>query len=213
MEHNQPLFPVAEALAADLAGAQVDLNEAQKALAYLRAQKDGQALFTYLQAVVDHGNAVIRSRQTLAYYRDLRDACWRHLRPLQENYLQLVQTFAWSLRLARYYRAVPQDVQRAATGAGDPIPELDVARAAPRIPDLGETFTGPILNLDDDMVMVKVPGFPAERAIAVIQAAVGARPNYRIGNSARVIVEQMRTLRNGRVVLEVRPAPATPKPS
>ena len=70
-------FPIAEALAADLAGAGVDPNEAQKALAYLRSRRSGKAFFDYLQAVVNNGQVVIRSRQTLDYYRVLQQACQR----------------------------------------------------------------------------------------------------------------------------------------
>ncbi len=98
---------ISEALAADLAGAQVDPNEAQKALAYLRSKGQSRALFEYLQSVVNNGQAVIRSGRTLGYYRDLLAICQRHLRPLQGDYPQLLSTFAWSLRLLRYYRAVP----------------------------------------------------------------------------------------------------------
>lgn len=99
---------VAEALAADLAGAGVDPNEAQKALAYLRSKRDGKALFDYLQSVVTNGGVVIRSGRTLGYYRDLQRACQRHLRPLQNDYEQMVLAFGWSLRLLRYYRVVPE---------------------------------------------------------------------------------------------------------
>ncbi|NTV63977.1 MAG: hypothetical protein HGA65_10635 [Oscillochloris sp.] len=85
----------------------MDPNEAQKALAYLRSKGEGKALFSYLQAVVNNGQAVIRSGRTLGYYRDLLTICQRHLRPLQSDYKLLLATFAWSLRLLRYYRAVP----------------------------------------------------------------------------------------------------------
>ncbi len=101
------ILSIAEALAADLAGAGVDPNEAQKALAYLRSKRNGKALFEYLQAVVTNGNVVVRSGQTLNYYRDLQSACQRHLRPLQDDYQHMVLAFGWSLRLLRYYRAVP----------------------------------------------------------------------------------------------------------
>lgn len=99
---------IAEALAADLAGAQVDPNEAQKALAYLRSQGNGKALFDYLHAIVNNGRVVIRSGRTLGYYRELLAACERHLGPLKDDYEQMLLTFGWSLRLLRYYRAVPE---------------------------------------------------------------------------------------------------------
>ena len=101
----------AEELAQALADANVDPNEAQKALAYMRSQKDGRALFDYLETIVRNGGAVIRSGRTLSYYRDLLQACKAYLKPLQNNYAEMLWTFGWSLRLLRYYRAVPAAVR------------------------------------------------------------------------------------------------------
>jgi len=46
---------------------------------------------------------VIRSNQTLDYYRNLQSACQRHLRGMA--YEELALTLGWALRLLRYYRA------------------------------------------------------------------------------------------------------------
>src|SRR5262245_4963828 len=97
--------PIAESLAADLAGARVDPNEAQKALAYLRGKRDARLFFDYLRAIVDDGRAVIRSGQTLNYYRDLLAASERRLRGMSAE--EMAQTLGWAIRLLRYYRAVP----------------------------------------------------------------------------------------------------------
>lgn len=104
------IFRVAQHLAADLAGAEVDPNEAQKALSYLRSKGKNEALFDYLKAIMNNGSVVIRSRRTLNYYRALERACEYHLRPIakdESSYETLLLTFGWSLRLLRYYRAVP----------------------------------------------------------------------------------------------------------
>ncbi len=104
------IFRVAQHLAADLAGAEVDPNEAQKALSYLRSKGKNEALFDYLKAIMNNGSVVIRSRRTLNYYRALEHACEYHLRPIaqkESSYQTLLLTFGWSLRLLRYYRAVP----------------------------------------------------------------------------------------------------------
>jgi hypothetical protein len=102
---------IAHALASDLAEAEVDPNEAQKTLAYLRSKQESDALFDYLQAVVTNGRVVIRSNRTLGYYTDLEKACRKHLTPLKKDYPVMLQTFAWSLRLLRYYRQVPESVR------------------------------------------------------------------------------------------------------
>ena len=50
---------------------------------------------------------MIRSKQTLDYYREIQGACDRHLRPLRSDDQRVLQTCAWSLRLLRYYKEVP----------------------------------------------------------------------------------------------------------
>lgn len=203
---------IAEALAADLAGASVDPNEAQKALAYLRSKRNGKALFDYLQAIVNNGQVVIRSRQTLDYYRNLQIACQRHLRPLQNNYDEIVTAFAWSLRLLRYYRAVPQAITSKAAQ-----PRVAPAQAAPpeqrptapQLPAVGEIFTGKVTAADESAVIVAVPGFGEDKVTGVISAdALGGRTDrYRVGNAARVEVTGVRQLKSGRTILELKPAP------
>lgn len=211
MPYIEPDFPIAEALAADLAGAQVDPNEAQKSLAYLRGKPgDGRALFAYLDTVVSYGDAVIRSGRTLSYYKDLQRACKRHLQPLQQDYDKLLRTFAWSLRLLRYYRTVP-DAAEEKQARRLAEPELPKP-AAPKIPPVGEIFTGTILDLDDDTVLIEVPGFNTGDAIGVIKAPANARPRYRVGNAARVEVLAERITKVGRRVLELKPAPAERPP-
>lgn len=206
-------FSIAEALAADLAGASVDPNEAQKVLAYLRSKRDGRALFDYLQTVVNNGNAVIRSSRTLDYYHNLLTACQRHLRPLQHDYEELVKAYAWSLRLLRYYRTVPTaaEEKRAETQPQTAAPRQAPPAAkpqptVPQLPEVGTIFTGKILDFDDETVMIAVPNFADDVAIALIKASIAERPRYRIGNTARVEVVNIRTLKSGRILLEVKPA-------
>jgi hypothetical protein len=102
----------AEKLARALAEARVDPNEAQKALAYLRSERRGAALFDYLDLIGTKGTgAVVRSNQTLGYYQDLSALCDKHLGPLKPDYGLLVQTYALALRLLRYYIATPRTQQ------------------------------------------------------------------------------------------------------
>jgi len=100
------LIERASALARDLHDARVDHNEAQKALAYLRINRDGQAYFAYLRAIVRKGEVVIRSDQTLDYYRDLLRLSEHHLRNLSPE--DMTATLAWAIRLLRYYKKVPE---------------------------------------------------------------------------------------------------------
>lgn len=205
-----------ELLAADLAGAQVDPNEAQKALAYLRSVRDPRRFFDYLRAINQDGRAVIRSNQTLGYYRELLAACERHLRGLDAQ--EMAYTLGWAIRLLRYYRVVPQasrphlaparaEERRPAAPMAEPPPPPPPAKSGPELPAVGETFTGKITEMDASMAILAVPGFLAEKAIGLLSADVADLRRYKVGNAARVEVIEQKTQRSGRVLLIVRPAP------
>lgn len=205
-------FDIAALLAADLAGAQVDPNEVQKTLAFLRSRRgDGRALFRYLEAVLAGGHAVIRSGRTLGYYRDINAACRRHLRPLQDDYETLLQTFAWSARLLRYYRAVPWAAEAKARGELTAAPEVPapppLAPKGPAIPEIGETIQGKVLALDETVALIEVRGFSQEKVVAVLRAEHMAGKRFREGNVATVEVTGVRTAKSGRTIVEVKAKP------
>lgn len=163
----------AELLAADLAGAGIDPNEAQKALAYLRSKRDPKAFFDYLQAIVTNGQAVIRSRQTLDYYRNLQDACQRHLRGMA--YEEMALTLGWALRLLRYYRAVPWAAEERAAERRAPrqaprqaaAAEAGTATSAP--PQPAPRAAAPALP--------QTPQLPRDFAMALSKSNAGSLPN------------------------------------
>lgn len=208
---------VAEAMAADLAGARVDPNEAQKALAYLRSKRDPKGFFDYLQAVVANGQVVIRSRQTLDYYRSLQQICLRHLRGME--YEEMAQTLGWALRLLRYYRAVPEAVQRQTAApeprrqpqAAAPEPKHEPQKEGPTIPAVGEVFAGLVLERDDELVVIEVPGFTRDKAVAVLKVEPDT-PRWREGKDrARCEVIGQRE-RDGLTILRVKWSKAAPRP-
>ncbi len=217
-------------LACDLFEAHVDPNEAQKALAYLRIHRDSAAYFMYLRTIVNDGRAVIRSNQTIGYYRELLSASERHLRDMAPH--QMVETLGWAIRLLRYYRAVPDaERSRVASPVGrEPFPPrarttppvarqqpvrstqtiiAEPAPAGPTVPAIGATFTGKVAAVDEQAVQVNVPGFDEEKVVGIMKADVvpGGTAKYRAGNAARVEVIGVRTLKNGRTVIELKPAP------
>ncbi|MFV9504093.1 MAG: hypothetical protein AB4911_05950 [Oscillochloridaceae bacterium umkhey_bin13] len=203
-------FAIAEALAADLAGASVDPNEAQKALAYLRSKRDPKLFFTYLDAVVTNGHVVIRSRQTLDYYRDLQQIFRRHLSGM--SYEELAPTLGWGLRLLRYYRAVPEAIQRQTLPTPPLSREVALTQAPPaprpatrrEPPAVGDEFTGKVLDGDAQVFVIQVPGFTEQEAVAVLKIEPGT-PKFRIGkDSAKVKVVAVRQAKSGKTILEVR---------
>lgn len=202
-------FSTAQALAADLAGASVDPNEAQKALAYLRSKRDPKQYFDYLYAVKQDGGVVIRSSRTLGYYRDLLAASERHLRGMDAD--EMLQTLGWALRLLRYYRVVPEAArEKAGQSQSLQPPEggttTTTRPTAPQIPDVGDVITGKVLDRDDTAVIVQVPGFDATNVFAVLKVEPNM-PRWTPGkDSARVEVVNVRTLKSGKTVVEVRRA-------
>jgi hypothetical protein len=205
----------AEWLAADLAGARVDINEAQKALAYLRKARTPQQFFDYLRAIVRDGRAVIRSGQTLGYYRDLLAACERHLRGMDAD--RMAQTLGWAIRLLRYYRAFPQSAPSREVGATQPTaparPATEPAPApprpqpaAPQLPEVGDIFTGRVLEVGEDAVVVEVPKFDPRVALGVIRTERLGGRQYQVNNPARVEVIGV-SQKKGRTILELKPAP------
>lgn len=225
----QPDFQIATTLAADLAGSRVDPNEAQKALAYLRSKRDPKQFFEYLRAITQNGRAVIRSGQTMGYYRDLLAACERHLRNRSADDMML--TLGWAIRLLRYYRAVPdaerpqvttsrqtgQRPQPAGQRSQQAVHQEQSASAeppapkGPQLPEVGTVFTGEILDDDGERVALEVPGFTQEQALGVINSDVRGTRQYRIGNRARVEVVGVRKLKSGKTIVELKPAPQSKK--
>ncbi len=214
---NANLFETATLLAADLAGSNIDVNEAQKTLAYLRSKREGQALFDYLRAVESSGNIFVRSRQTMDYYRNLRAACERHLRDLQDDYDALVKTYAWSLRLLRYYKTVPNATPQRSDVSSSPArrePAVEPPKPQPAplsIPPVGEIFSGEILAIDDQGIRTKVKNLSPDEVIAIVKTEQLGGKQYQVGNIARLEVIASRTTSSGLVVLECKPAPKKKK--
>lgn len=218
-------FTTAEQLAADLAGSSVDPNEAQKALAYLRSKRDPKAFFAYLDAIVKDGNIVIRSNQTLNYYKDLRTACQRHLKDM--DYAEMAQTLGWALRLLRYYRSVPEAVRNTVEAQLPPLdnaPQPGSQKSAPSaqpkpapsqttgtVPvtqpaalkspkQVGDIFTGEVLKGDDEAYLIRVRGYPNVKAI-LRREPDGSK--LQPGNSVKVEVVRVEE-RQGNIILHVR---------
>lgn len=151
---------------------------------------------------------MIRSGQTLSYYRDLLAACERHLRGMDAE--DMAQSLGWAIRLLRYYRAVPDAaelVQQSNRPSAQPgtTPTRPIA---PTIPSIGDTFAGKITAVDETVVLIGITGFAENQAIGVLKAEVipdGRTDHYRIGNSARVEVIVVHTLKSGRVIVELKP--------
>lgn len=116
---------------------------------------------------------------------------------------------------------LPSPLQVLALAQGQPLPEQtpepslpsepsrDRAPATskprgPVLPEVGAVFTGRILELDDSSAVLEVPGFAADKALALLGDLGGKR--FRVGNAARVEVTKVRT-KGILTILDVRIAP------
>jgi cold shock CspA family protein len=113
-------FAAAHTIAEMLDERDTDPNEVASCIGYLRDlardRKKGSRFFDYLDTVIEDGRAVVRSGQTLDYYRSIRHACRQHLRQYQDDPRMMAQVLGWSGRLMRYY-AVEEKVERLARPA------------------------------------------------------------------------------------------------
>ena len=83
-----------------------------------------------------------------------------------------------------------------AQGAAQPHP------AGPQLPAVGKTFTGLVLKRDEAAVVIEVPGFRRERAVAVLTIEPST-PQWKPGERARVEVTGVRQ-RGDLTILDVK---------
>lgn len=92
---------VARVIARDMVEQGIDLNEAGKALAYVRSAKDWRKCLTLMQRLAQTG--AIRSNQTRRYYQAIYNLCRKHIGS-DATVEQAGRILGWSVRLARLPR-------------------------------------------------------------------------------------------------------------
>ena len=119
---NEQDLTVADALAQDLAGKKVDVNEVAKLIRFLRDNPDGPLFFEYLDTIIAEGQAVVRSGRTLDHYRAIRTACHKYLSSYKDDPKAMAWILGWAARLMRYY-AVEDRIRRKAPARPAPVSE------------------------------------------------------------------------------------------
>ena len=108
---NKKQWSIAHDIAFDLVDWGTDPNELGKVVAFMRRYKDeGEAknrLMSLIQRLANTRNALIRSRQTQRFYRNIQEACETHLHDVSDTG-EILAILGWSLRLMRYYRVEPE---------------------------------------------------------------------------------------------------------
>lgn len=230
----QPISASHMQIAEDLADLIVDtlderdrdglLGEAEKALSYLRAAGSAERLATLLALRADRGQPFAQTRNIPYYYQQL-SAFFAALRRTHPELAarDLAVVMGWAVRIARYRgRVNPAPVGRGGIAITDEDrrlparsrppqmrqePSKPVLPKGPSLPAVGAVFTGKILEMDDRAAVIEVPGFPVEKAVAVLMKAEMAGKSFRVGYPARVEVLTSRVTKTDRVILEVKAAP------
>ena len=79
--------------------------------------------------------------------------------------------------------------------------------AAPQLPIIGDSGTWKVIAVDEGLVILEVPGFADSKVFGALKAeniSDGRTDRYRLGNSARIEVIDIRTLKSGRVRIELK---------
>lgn len=101
-------WELAHGVAKGLVIADADVNELQKAIAYLRsvAHHDDavERFFKYLATLVSKGRQVAHSKRTEDYYRSLDITCSKYLKGRVSETGTLLQILGWAARLVKYYK-------------------------------------------------------------------------------------------------------------
>ena len=104
-------WEVAHDIAFELVDQGTDPNEFGKVISFIRQHQNNDDaknhLLLMVQRLANSNNALIRSRQTQRSYRNIQEACQKHLHNTSKTD-ELLCILGWSLRLMRYYRVEPK---------------------------------------------------------------------------------------------------------
>ena len=139
MSHAFPTL--SRTIAAELTRRGTDPNAFATVATYVRIHPDGAQFFQLLEMMVRDGH-LVRSGQTLRYYRDIQEVCRRHLddytHAIETQAEEMAEILGWAGRLMRYYNQIGVPEQPAPArqpSAQQPAPSrLQHAPQSPQAP-------------------------------------------------------------------------------
>ena len=146
-------WSIAHDIAFDLVDWGTDPNELGKVIAFMRRYK-GESdaknrLMSLIQRLANTRNALIRSRQTQRFYRNIQEACETHLHDVSDT-SEILTILGWSLRLMRYYRVEPEraaeEQRRPQAPQQTPKPRPTQTPQLPKEPDKPKIKVGDRVN-------------------------------------------------------------------
>lgn len=146
-------WSIAHDIAFDLVDWGTDPNELGKVVAFIRRCKDESdakdRLMSLVQRLANSRNALIRSRQTQRFYRNIQEACETHLYDVSDTG-EILTILGWSLRLMRYYRVEPkravEEQRRPQAPQQTPEPRPIQAPQPPKEPEKPKVRVGGKVN-------------------------------------------------------------------
>ena len=161
-------WEIAHDIAFDLVDWGTDPNELGKVIAFIRRHKgesDAKSrLMSLVQRLANTQNALIRSRQTQRFYRNIQEACQKHLRDISDTN-EILTVLGWSLRLMRYYRVEPEraadEQRRPQEPRQTPEPRSAQRQQLPKAPEkprvrVGQKVNATILKKEGSQVTVQL---------------------------------------------------------
>ena len=161
-------WSIAHDIAFDLVDWGTDPNELGKVIAFMRRHR-GESdaknrLLTLVQRLANTRNALIRSRQTQRFYRNIQKACQTHLREISDT-SEILTILGWSLRLMRYYRVEPEraaeEQRRSQVPSQTPRTRPTQTQQLPQAPEkpkfkVGDRVNATILKKERSKVTVRL---------------------------------------------------------
>lgn len=192
---KQRQWNIAHDLAFDLVDWGTDPNELGKVVAFVRRNKQEDKIKDRLTPLVQRlsntRNALIRSRQTQRFYRNIQDAFEKHLHNIEDT-KELLLILGWSLRLMRYYRvepkrAIEEQLPQKPEQQKPKQPSMESAFLKPEVEKpknkVGDRVNATILKKDGFKVTVQLDTDEKEELIfekPYFPGAVGAQVKLRV---------------------------------
>ena len=165
---NKKQWSIAHDIAFDLVDWGTDPNELGKVVAFMRRYKgEGDAknrLISLIQRLANTRNALIRSRRTQQFYRNIQEACETHLHDVSDTG-EILTILGWSLRLMRYYNVepkrateeqrLPQEPRQTPKQRPTQTPQLPKEPEKPKV-KVGDRVNAIILKKDGSEVTVQL---------------------------------------------------------
>ena len=150
LQMNENLWSIAHNLAYEMHEHNVDVNEVNKVIAFMRQyHKVDDALDKFkslLQQLAYSDDAPIQSGRTRDYYEDIQECCQKHLDNISDpNELLLI--LGWSRRLMYYYEVEPKRAAEEQLPA--PVREQTLGQNPTQTPQLPKEPEKPKVKVGD----------------------------------------------------------------